>query len=378
MIYGANWPRGTATSQTAPRTVGEAPTRPVMYGVSRSALVICECDGDDRATPRASERTTEWVTVVDTFCEPSLDDLMRRVVGRLLSTGTEVSPTRGEALELTGASLELTNPLARLSRSETRGRLFSAIGELFWYLSGTNSSEQITYYIPQYEHEIENGGIYGGYGPRLLNWDGINQLRNVVDLLRVRPESRRAAMQIFDRRDINEDHLEIPCTCTMQFLVREGHLQMMVYMRSNDAYLGLPHDIFAFTMLQEIVAGCLNVPPGKYCHFVGSLHLYSRNKADAEAFLAEGWQSNLVMPPMPNGDQWEEIRQVMDIERHLRQGQSPTEVALPPEPYWADIGRLLCAYAASRQRNRDALQEIRGSMASRVYDLYLETRLDML
>ena len=48
--------------------------------------------------------------------------------------------------------------------------------------------------------------------------------------------------------------MDLPCTRTIQFLLRSGHVDAVVYMRSNDAIWGLPYDIFLFTMLQEMLA----------------------------------------------------------------------------------------------------------------------------
>ena len=56
-------------------------------------------------------------------------------------------------------------------------------------------------------------------------------------------------------------------------------------MRSNDVYLGLPHDVFSFTMIQEIVARLLGVEMGDYTHFAGSLHLYDEHADDAACLL---------------------------------------------------------------------------------------------
>ncbi|MDB5283954.1 MAG: hypothetical protein JWO06_3029, partial [Bacteroidota bacterium] len=183
----------------------------------------------------------------------TLDDLMNDVFEDLLSRPFDVTPTRGISSEIIGASLNLKNPLARLSRTETKGKAFSAIGELLWYLSKNNSLEFIKHYIPDYADESEDGlTIYGGYGPRLFNLRGeINQIANVIALLKEKPFSRKAVIQLFDGQDINEAHDEIPCTCTMQFFIRHCKLHMYTTMRSNDAFKGLPHDVFAFTMLQE-------------------------------------------------------------------------------------------------------------------------------
>ncbi len=89
--------------------------------------------------------------------------------------------------------------------------------------------------------------------------------------------------------------------------------------RSNDAFLGLSHDIFSFTMLQEIVARTLSVEVGTYKHAVGSLHLNDRNRRAARRYLEEGWQSTTIcMPPMPPGDPWNSIGKVLRAEREIR------------------------------------------------------------
>ncbi len=199
-----------------------------------------------------------------------IDDLLREVLEKLLSRPFDIETTRGKekgkTSEINGILLELKNPRARISRTETRGKPFSAIGELFWYLSGSDKLNFIKHYIPQYENESEDKRtIYGAYGPRLfggtLKWlNGLtksNQIENVINLLKEKPNSRRAVVQVFSPKDLKKYRREIPCTCTFQFLVRNEKLTMIVNMRSNDAYLGLPHDIFAFTMIQEIVAKSL-------------------------------------------------------------------------------------------------------------------------
>src|ERR1700690_496760 len=88
----------------------------------------------------------------------------------------------------------------------------------------------------------------------------INQFENVLNLLKELPTSRRAVIQVFDAADNASGHLkDVPCTCTLQFMIRSRRLHMITYMRSNDAFWGLPHDVFAFTMLQEYVARTIGV-----------------------------------------------------------------------------------------------------------------------
>ncbi len=175
-------------------------------------------------------------------------------------------------------------------------------------LAKTNSLEFISYYLSRYQDESEDGRtVYGAYGPRLFKLRGINQINNIRRLLKKR-DSRRAVIQLFDAKDIAKRHKDVPCTCTMQFMVRRRRLHLLTNMRSNDAFIGLPHDIFAFTMLQEIMARSLGLELGTYFHLVGSLHLYKRNRDSARRYLNEGWQSsNVAMPPMPVGNPWSSI-----------------------------------------------------------------------
>src|SRR5712691_3586467 len=115
---------------------------------------------------------------------PTLDDLMRDVIESLQSNGEPINPSQGPCRELRGVLLELKNPRARLSRTETRGKPFSCLGELCWYLARSNDLEFIRYYIPPYSEWADDDVIVGGYGPRLFDWKEINQLELVTDVLR--------------------------------------------------------------------------------------------------------------------------------------------------------------------------------------------------
>ena len=100
----------------------------------------------------------------------TLDDVMRCALQELLGRGEPVSPSKGDCRELRGVLLEITNPRARLSRSESRGQAFSCLGELCWYLSGANELEFIEYYIPNRlctwlrfdQHAVGKGFCIGG------------------------------------------------------------------------------------------------------------------------------------------------------------------------------------------------------------------------
>lgn len=307
--------------------------------------------------------------------EQTLDDVLRRVILKLLKMKKRINPTRGEATELTGVLLHITNPRARLSRTETKGRLFSCLGELLWYLAKTKSVRFISYYVSRYIEESDDGQtVYGGYGPRLFNMKGNDQVANVIALLRKNPDSRRAVIQLFDAADIAEKHKEIPCTCTLQFMIREGCLYMFTNMRSNDAFIGLPHDVFAFTMLQEIMARTLGVKLGTYKHIVGSLHLYEPHRESAQQLLDEGWQSTVTMPPMPLVDPWGSIRKMLKAERAIRCQGKIDITSLSLDDYWADLVRLLQIYWHFKRGESREIERLRGRMSDSVYDTYIEQK----
>lgn len=96
------------------------------------------------------------------FTGKTLDDVIRDVIDEITKRGSRIHPTKGAADEITGILLEIKDPRARLSRTETRGRIFSALGEFCWYLAASKSVDFISYYIPVYKDLAENGEIFGG------------------------------------------------------------------------------------------------------------------------------------------------------------------------------------------------------------------------
>ncbi len=309
----------------------------------------------------------------------TIDDLLHQVFEVLIEQGVEVNPTKGKNKEIFGVGLLLENPRARLSQTESKGKAFSGIGELLWYLSGSNELDFIEYYLPKYDQYSDNGKtIYGGYGPRFWNMDEKdNQIQNVIDLLREKPSSRRAVIQLFSSADLETHYKDIPCTCTIQFAIREGGLKMAVYMRSNDAYIGLPHDIFCFTMLQEIIARELGVELAEYNHFVGSLHLYETSEDSVKGYLQEGLQSLKVeMPKLPDGSQFEQIEIVKRLEKMLREEKiiNRDDFKLLSQ-YWKDIVILLQIHANFKMEDFDSINLLKRELSYKEYEQIVDDKL---
>ena len=158
--------------------------------------------------------------------------------------------------------------------------------------------------------------------------------------------------------------------------LRENRLQLLTTMRSNDAWLGLPHDIFCFTMIQELVARSLGVELGDYMHFAGSLHLYASDIEKAARFQNEGMQRRVPMPPMPRGDPWPAVRVLLAFERKAR--RSAINLIDPREsmdPYWADLATLLAIHAIGKAKMAgDVIQRLKRRLYSDVYATYINRR----
>jgi thymidylate synthase len=99
------------------------------------------------------------------------------------------------------------------------------------------------------------------------------ELPRVVRELQTDPYSRRATATVVAPQTPGTP----PCLLNMQFLMRNDKLHAITTMRSNDAWLGFPLDIYQFTLFQRIVAAAIHTSLGLYVHNVGSMHLYSRD-----------------------------------------------------------------------------------------------------
>ena len=319
----------------------------------------------------------------------TLDDLLSRAFNLLLKSKVRLTATKGTNVEISGVVFELTSPRARLSRTESKGHAFSCLGEFLWYVSGSDELPFIKHYISRYaKFADDDGRIWGAYGPRIFSGHP-SQYEVVKDILKRKSTSRQAVIQLFDQKDIKQAHRDVPCTLALQFLVRNGRLELITQMRSNDAFMGFPHDVFAFTMLQELMARDLDLALGSYKHMVASLHLYDSDLDKVKRYQEEGFQATKDMPPMPDGSQWPQISKVLEAEFAIRNG-SPEEIesALSStaqlDSYWADIVKLLTIFTLTKGseeldfRTARRVVEVRNSISSSFYKGYARKRAERL
>jgi len=248
-----------------------------------------------------------------------------------------------------------------------------------WILSGSELLAHIEYYIPRYRKFSNDGVILrGAYGPRIFGGGAQSQFNELAAAISQNTDSRQNVIQVFRRDDLADGNKDVPCTCNLQFFKRQNRLHLLVSMRSNDAFIGLPHDVFCFTMLQEIMARKVGCELGEYHHVAGSLHLYDANRAKVRQYLGEAVQSRLAMPPMPIGDPSDSIGRLVALEAEYRTDRIEDFTVEGLDPYWADLARLLMAKRLFTERKQSAMRQIRKEMHSRVYDAYIRGEHDRL
>lgn len=190
--------------------------------------------------------------------------------------------------EITDAVIQVEDPTRNIVRNPVRKMpLRYAIGELAWYLSGSNKVTDISQFSSVWEKLSDDGETNNSaYGWRIFSKFGFDQWEHVKTLLQKDPLSRQAVIHIKDAD--NRLTKDTPCTVYLQFLIRDGKLHLSVHMRSNDVWMGVPYDMFSFCFLQVKMAMELGVKVGHYTHYAGSLHLYERDYQTALKNKYEG------------------------------------------------------------------------------------------
>ena len=278
----------------------------------------------------------------------TLDLVQTAVLESVCGQGEPTSPRGSPTLEMPAFGFTLTNPRARVIENPARRwNMALAVGEFAWHVSGSDDVAALAYYAPIWRTFSEDGAHIRGscYGKRIFAAaEGEpSQWSRLLRLLRFDPASRRALLSVQqgESEALSLSSLDVPCVTTCQFLLRDGRLDAIVNMRSNDVIWGLPYDVFLFTMLQEMLSLELGVGIGNYHHFAGSMHIYERHLDLARRILLSP-TSGGEMPPMTHLDQ---LNSFIQAERALRvEGTPPT--GLPP--YWSDLLRPLAILAEER------------------------------
>ena len=197
--------------------------------------------------------------------------------------GFEVTSRDGTVIgEFIDAVLHVEDPTRNIVTSPIRKMpMRYAVGELAWYLSGSNRVADISQFAKKWAEISDDGETNNSaYGYRIFHKFGFDQWEYVKELIKKDSNTRQAVIHIKDAN--NKSTKDTPCTVYLQFFLRDNKLHMSVHMRSNDIWMGVPYDMFSFCFLQIKLAMELGVEIGSYTHYAGSLHLYNRDYAAAK------------------------------------------------------------------------------------------------
>ena len=216
----------------------------------------------------------------DKIIAESADDAFNQVLDALTQYGIESSPRGMKITELINCNIVVLDPRKRIvSCPQRRFSGAYAFGELVWYLSARNDLAFMDYYSAQMKRNSDDGlTLNSAYGYRIFGHHKMipfDQWENVKRFLKEDKDTRQAIIHLHTPN--NQKTKDEVCTLTLQFIIRENKLNLIVNMRSNDLVLGFTYDVFSFTMLQEMMAIELGVELGHYFHNAGSMHIYERN-----------------------------------------------------------------------------------------------------
>ena len=193
-------------------------------------------------------------------------------------------------------------PLVTTKKCHTK----SIIHELLWFLKGdTNIQYLKDNGVRIWDEWADADGNLGPvYGYQWRNWptpDGkhIDQITQVIDMIKKNPDSRRLIVSAWNVADINQMKLP-PCHAFFQFYVADGKLSCQLYQRSADIFLGVPFNIASYALLMIMVAQVCNLQLGDFIHTLGDAHLYSNHIEQANLQLSRELRPLPTMKINPN------------------------------------------------------------------------------
>ena len=188
-------------------------------------------------------------------------------------TGTGTLSVFGSQMRF---ALDETFPLLTTKKLHLK----SIIYELLWFLRGETNvkwlqERGVTIWDEWADSRGELGPVYGYQWRHWKTPDGreIDQIRQVLESIRTRPDSRRHIVTAWNPADVDRMALP-PCHAFFQFYVAEGRLSCQLYQRSADLFLGVPFNIASYALLTLMVAQVSGLAPGEFVHTLGDAHLY--------------------------------------------------------------------------------------------------------
>jgi len=211
-----------------------------------------------------------------------INHIITQICTSLMKDGKLSDPRGLKTLELMNVWCILTDPkksVCTLPQRKLSRKYLNA--ELDWYRSGDLSIENIKNFSSMWSKICDEYGYvnsnYGYWAKHYKCNDTMTQFAWCAQQLFKDPNSRRAIINYNNPEHKYDNVKDFPCTISQQFYIRNGCLDSVVLMRSNDLIYGFCYDVPWFTLLQKELAQLLNVKQGIYNHYSMSMHVYERH-----------------------------------------------------------------------------------------------------
>ena len=178
----------------------------------------------------------------------------------------------------------------------------SVIHELLWFLKGSTNISYLQENGVRIWNEWANekGDLGPIYGHQWRNWnsDGVDQINEIIETLKINPDSRRMLVSAWNPSVLPNPNLSFaenisnqkaalpPCHAFFQFYVSNDKLSCQLYQRSADVFLGVPFNIASYALLTMMVAQVCNYKPGDFVHTFGDVHIYSNHEEQVKEQLS--------------------------------------------------------------------------------------------
>jgi thymidylate synthase len=215
-----------------------------------------------------------------------------QLMQRVLDEGVTQSDRTGTGtLSLFGAQMRFDLAAGFPLLTTKKLHLRSIIVELLWFLRGDTNigwlqDNKVSIWD---EWADENGDLGPVYGKQWRDWESadgrhIDQIAGLVELIRKDPSSRRQIVTAWNPGEIERMALA-PCHCLFQTQVAAGRLNLQLYQRSADLFLGVPFNIASYALLTHMLARECGLEPGTFVWTGGDVHLYSNHLDQARLQL---------------------------------------------------------------------------------------------
>lgn len=305
------------------------------------------------------------------FEAENVNDYYAGICKVLMKEGTAISPRGKQTKEIHPTTVLIQDPRKRLM--SCFGRVLNlpfALAEVIQMITGQNDAQALSFYnsgiisiqgdgprgTPHWELGVTK--FNAGYGERLRGYyvgtnssrqgAKIDQLDHVIQTLRLDPDSRQASIVISHPGDDNYtvQTNDRACNVYAHAMIRDGKLDWMQIIRSNDAVWGIPYNMVQWSHVQEWVARSLDVPMGTMFIVQDSFHVYENKYAECKRVEPFDIYHYVHAMPMEASD--DIANELMIVERQVRAGSEIVLKNLPNRigTYWTNVIATLLSYRA--------------------------------